>query len=119
MSLGSLVLAVVVVGQAAAAVVSADSAQHIVRALLNGVNAVAIAIAVLVARKMWEFLQGLSRRVDEVLAEVRSLTQDVRGIDGHNGLRGDVRGLKRGFSRHDRELQVICDRMDVARAEDP
>ncbi len=60
----------------------------------------------------------LVKSLDTVQRHQASLEQDVYGHNRTNGLRGDVSGLKRGFARHDRELEVLCDKADVDRVGD-
>lgn len=61
----------------------------------------------------------ISKKQDAQQRSLASLEQDVYGRNRTNGLRGDVSGLKRGFSRHDRELEVLCNKAEVDRVGDP
>jgi hypothetical protein len=109
--------------QVPSSLVHPELAQRIIWGALVGIGGMIITLVGAAIKRAVEAVLGFFTTLGSDIAGVKkdlsSLTQEFRGVDGTNGLRGDVKGLKRGFARHDRELEVVCNRMHIERAEDP
>lgn len=108
------------------ALVSPEVAQQFVWWVVAGLGTLLIGTVGFVAKRAWgagtDWLRGLKESlrvcehgIEEVRGETRRITQELVGFDGKNGLRGDVRELKRGHVRFDRELERVCAKLDVER----
>lgn len=80
----------------------------ILQAAILGVLSFGVRIVLRILKKLETLKEGHA-----------SLEQEMYGKNKSNGMRGDLSGLKRGFSRHDRELEVLCNKADVDRVVDP
>jgi membrane protein implicated in regulation of membrane protease activity len=106
--------------EALAQAVAVTATADLGKLLLGGVAALFSALSAALWWAIRTIVKSVMSEAAGVRSDVAQLKQDVQkvsgiltGPDGRNGVRGDVRRMRRSVIGHDRALVRVCERMGI------